>query len=247
MRFCLTLLALGFFSFGASAADAPNEIYLLIGQSNMAGRAEITPEIAGELKGAMLLNDKGKWEPAKNPLNRYSTIRKGLNMQKLGPGYGFACEMIRQRPNVQVGLVVNAKGGTSIKLWLQDGQFFKEAVKRTKQAQNEGGQLKGIVWHQGESDSNDAEYLEKLKALVAAFRNAFGDDKLPFIVGETCKAKSERPVNKHLNQLPNDMPNTACVSSEGLSASDGNTHFDTKAQLELGKRYAAEMLRLLEK
>lgn len=245
MRVCLLFLLSTLVTM-VSAADAPDEIYLLIGQSNMAGRAKVTPDIAGVLKGAMLLTKDGKWEPAKNPLNRYSTIRKSLKMQKLGPGYGFAREMIKQRPNVTVGLVVNAKGGSSIRLWKEGTKFFNDAVKRTNQGLKAGGKLKGIVWHQGESDSKDPDYLNKLTALVAAFRKAFGNDKLPFVVGETCKAKSERPVNKHLNKLPEKVANTACAKSDGLKALDGNTHFNTAGQLELGKRYATEMLRLLK-
>lgn len=246
MRYFVLFLLACFISFSLFGADKPDEIYLMIGQSNMAGRAKIADDIAGELKGAMLLNTKGEWEPAKNPLNRYSTIRKGLKMQKLGPGYGFAMEMIKMRPEKTVGLVVNAKGGTKIDQWEEGGKFFKEAVARTKQALKAGGTLKGICWHQGESNSNDSEYLEKLTAMVEAFREAFGSKNLPFVVGETCKAKKERPVNKYLRQLPEKISNTACVSADGLKALDGNTHFDTNAQLELGKRYASEMLRLLK-
>ena len=219
-------------------------IYLLIGQSNMAGRAKITPDIADEQKGTMLLNGKGKWEPAKNPLNRYSTIRKGIKSQRLGPGYGFAHEMRKQRPLITVGLVVNAKGGSKIELWKEGGGFFNDAVKRTKQAIAAGGTFKGICWHQGESNADDPEYLKKIAALVIAFRKVFADNKLPFVVGETCKAKSERPVNKHLNNLSKEVENTACVKSDGLKAYDGNTHFDTQGQLELGKRYATEILKL---
>jgi hypothetical protein len=242
----ITLLLVYLFTLSAMAFAKPDEIYLMIGQSNMAGRAEVTPELATPLKSAFLLNDKGEWEPAQNPLNRYSTVRKGMNMQRLGPGYGFAREMIAQRPDVTIGLVVNAKGGSKIDVWEEGGKFFEDAVKRTKQAMEAGGNLKGICWHQGESNANDPDYLEKIKALVTAFRNAFDDPALPFVVGETCKAQSERPVNKHLNQLPDAVSMTACVKADGLKAYDGNTHFDTDSQLELGKRYATEMLRLLK-
>jgi hypothetical protein len=55
------------------------------------------------------------------------------------------------------------------------------------------------------------------------------------------------PVNAFLRQLPKDVANTGCASADGLKAQDGNTHFDTKAQLELGKRYATGMLSLLKK
>ena len=246
MRYFLSFILFCVTSVHLFATETPDEIYLLIGQSNMAGRAAITPEIAGELKGAMLLNAEGKWEGAKNPLNRYSTIRKGLGMQKLGPGYGFAREMIARRPNITIGLIVNAKGGTKIDQWEEGGKFFKDAVARTKQAVAAGGTLKGICWHQGESNANDPDYLKKMVALVTALRKALGYTDLPFVAGETCKAKQERPVNNQLRQLPETVPHTACVSATGLDAQDGNTHFNTDAQLELGKRYATAMLKLLK-
>ena len=86
--------------------DVPStfDLYVCIGQSNMAGRATLTPEVMDTLQNVYLLNDKGNFEPAVNPLNRYSTVRKDLSMQRLGPAYGFAKEMARQtkRP---VGLV----------------------------------------------------------------------------------------------------------------------------------------------
>ena len=95
----------------------------------MAGRATLTPEVMDTLQNVYLLNDKGNFEPAVNPLNRYSTVRKDLSMQRLGPAYGFAKEMARQtkRP---VGLVVNARGGSSINSWLKGSKdgYYEEAL-----------------------------------------------------------------------------------------------------------------------
>ena len=111
--------------------DVPStfDLYVCIGQSNMAGRATLTPEVMDTLQNVYLLNDKGNFEPAVNPLNRYSTVRKDLSMQRLGPAYGFAKEMTRKtkRP---LGLVVNARGGSSINSWLKgskDGYYEEEA------------------------------------------------------------------------------------------------------------------------
>ena len=111
--------------------DVPStfDLYVCIGQSNMAGRATLTPEVMDTLRNVYLLNDKGNFEPAVNPLNRYSTVRKDLSMQRLGPAYGFAKEMARQtkRP---VGLVVNARGGSSINSWLKGSKdgYYEEAL-----------------------------------------------------------------------------------------------------------------------
>ena len=90
------------------------QIYLLIGQSDMAGRAEI-PKAAGRiLERCYLLNDKNEWDPAKVPLNRHSGIGQGVDLQKLGPGYSFAMKMLEQNKDLSIGLIVNAGGGSDI-------------------------------------------------------------------------------------------------------------------------------------
>ncbi len=71
------------------------DIYLLIGQSNMAGRATIESQDLDTLNNVFLYKgiNGNVWEKAANPLNKYSSIRKALSMQKLNPGYTFAHEM----------------------------------------------------------------------------------------------------------------------------------------------------------
>src|SRR5680860_76536 len=95
------------------------DIYLLIGQSNMAGRAEIEGSDADTLENVFLYTGiPGKeWEKAANPLNKYSSVRKKLSMQKLGPGYHFAKTTVKTNSENPIGLVVNAKGGTKISEW----------------------------------------------------------------------------------------------------------------------------------
>ena len=162
------------------------DLYVCIGQSNMAGRATLTPEVMDTLQNVYLLNDKGNFEPAVNPLNRYSTVRKDLSMQRLGPAYGFAKEMARQtkRP---VGLVVNARGGPSINSWLKGSKdgYYEEALSRVRIAMKQGGVLKAILWHQGEADcSNPEAYKQKLISLVKDLREDLDMPDLPVVVGQ---------------------------------------------------------------
>lgn len=247
----LILIAL-LFSIPLSAEDKTVEsydgskeklhVYLLIGQSNMAGRAPFTEEESGIIEGVYLLNDKDKWEPAKNPLNQYSTIRKGLEMQKLNPGYSFSKTMLEKKEEISVGLVVNARGGSSIKEWTKESKFYKEAVRRTKVAM-ETGELKGVLWHQGESDAEDPEYLGKLKLLIENLRSDFSIPDLPFVAGQV----NDVPlVNDQIAKLPETVDSTGFVSSEGLKAMD-RWHFDAKSMNLLGQRYAEELLRIQSK
>lgn len=218
------------------------DVYLLIGQSNMAGRAPFTKKEAKPIKNCFLLNGDNKWEPATNPLNRYSTIRKDLKMQKMNPGYYFAITMLKKNPKISIGLVVNAKGGTTIGQWRPKGNFYKDAIKRTKEAMKTGT-LKGILWHQGESSRTDKKYLQKLEKLIEALRKDLGKPKLPFVAGQINNFKE---FNDRIAKLPEQVPNTGLVKSEGLTAMD-NWHFDAKSMKLMGERYAEEMLKLQKK
>lgn len=232
-----------------SSEKIPNElhIYLLIGQSNMAGRAEISGSDSDTLENVFLYtgitcND---WEKAANPLNKYSTIRKDLSMQKLGPGYHFAKKMLELNNENSIGLVVNAKGGTSITEWEPGSFFYNEAVKRTKDAMNYGI-LKGILWHQGESDVSAFEtYTSKIVKLIEAFRTDFILPGLPVVVGQLSEDKTQRVhFNKMILQLPLYIEHVGVVKTENTNTTD-STHFNGESQRLLGERYALEMYRLL--
>ena len=174
---CLPALAKG----GKSDVPSDLDIYLCIGQSNMAGRAALTPEVMDTLSNVYLLNDKDCFEPAVNPLNRYSTVRKDLSLQRLGPSYAFAKEMVKKTKH-PLGLVVNARGGSSINSWIKGSKdgYYEQALARVRAALKQGGTLKAILWHQGEADCAHPEaYKEKLIAMVNAFREDLGLPNLP--------------------------------------------------------------------
>ena len=212
-------------------------VYLLIGQSNMAGRAAFNEKEAEPMNGVYLLNGEDDWEPASNPLNRYSTIRKGLGMQKLNPGYSFAMQMVGPDSGNRIGLVVNAKGGTKIEQWAKGTRFYTEAVRRALEAK-QTGTLKGILWHQGESNHGKPDgYAEKLAQLVKNLREDLGVDDLPFVAGHIVGPSK---INDEIDRLPALCPNTAVASSEDLETYD-RWHFDAESVKELGRRYAKAM------
>ena len=225
---------------GYSGPKEKLHVYLLIGQSNMAGRAAVAESEKGAIDRCYLLNGQDRWEPATNPLNRYSTIRKNLKMQKLNPGYSFAKTMLQKQKDLSLGLVVNAKGGTKIEQWAKGTKFYKDAVRRTKEAQKTGT-LKGILWHQGESNAGKPDgYLEKLKTLITDLRKDLGIADLPFVAGQV---RNVPAINKQIAQLPSAVPHTGFVSSEGLKTKD-RWHFDAPSMKLLGTRYAQAMLKL---
>jgi len=213
----------------------------------MAGRAEIEYQDTLILKNVWLLNDQNRWESARNPLNRYSSVRKDISMQKLGPGYAFAKKLSELNPDIQIGLVVNARGGTSIGQWAPDSSLYNKAIRRTRLAIAQGGVLKGILWNQGGSDRKRPEhYFTKLEHLIYRFRSDFNNDSLAFVVGQI---GSFRTNSDEINQIFSDVSkkicNTGCASDEGVTHLSDNTHFDSVGQRMMGERYAIEIDRIV--
>ena len=215
-------------------------VYLLIGQSNMAGRAPVPEEDAGVIPQCYLLNGEDEWEPARNPLNRYSTVQNPRKEQRMNPGYAFARRMLKENESASLGLVANARGGSSIEQWNRGTRYYQEALRRTREAAK-SGTLKGILWHQGEDNSGEPEgYTEKLNALVTNLREDLKAPNLPFVAGQIY---GPEPINEQIAALPETTPATGYASSEGLKVMD-RWHFDAASMKRLGTRYAEAMLKV---
>ena len=227
--------------------DRPMDIYLVIGQSNMAGRAQIREEDQAPIGDAFLFTgeEETPWAAAANPLNLYSTVRKKVEMQRLGPAYAFAKSMVEAHPGKQIGLVVNALGGTKIVQWLPGTRLYQEAINQARKALAYGT-LKGVIWHQGEGDCDPLRvelYLGSVEILINALREEFGDPNLPFIAGQVYENERRHDFNQMILKLPDFISNTGVVSSEGTTVFDG-THFDSESANLLGRRYAEEMKKI---
>lgn len=237
----LITLLLGGRNAWAEPPSEPDLIFLLIGQSNMAGRAALEAGDEQPLPGILLLTDKGTWEPARHPLNRYASNRKDLGMQRISPGDGFAREIHRRMPEAVIGLISNARGGTSIQEWEKGKPLYDNTMKRLKNIPAD--KLAGVLWHQGEANAKDADYLRKLSEFIATLRKDLNRPDLPFVAGQVF---GDRPVNEQIAKLPDTVPNTAFASAEGLAVFDG-VHFDRESQRTLGQRYAEAMSQLIQK
>ena len=263
MRTLLSLLAALLFCFGALAQDY--DVYLCIGQSNMAGRGILTSSDNEAVEGVFLLGPEDKPVPATGNANIYSTIRKRASMQGYNLCIPFAQKMYAEtgRP---VLLVVNARGGTMLDQWVKDAscylfnkkegddpekiggqipQFYAEAVRRCKAAM-QYGPLKGILWHQGEGDRSQVlreTYMERLARMVSDLRADLGvGEEVPFVLGETYHGGIGTPVNPTLAQVGYFIPNAWCVSADGCEANKDQLHFSHEGLTLLGERYAEAML-----
>ncbi|SEM64665.1 protein of unknown function [Mucilaginibacter gossypiicola] len=227
--------------------DSNFHIYLLMGQSNMAGRGPVTQQYTAEHHNrVMVLNKNLEWVIAHHPLHSEKPAVDGV-----GPGLSFGMTLAKRSSKITIGLVPCAIGGSPIEHWVP-GAFdpptktypWDDAVKKIIYAMKTGV-IKGVVWHQGESDSRPelaANYLKNLEALIERVRQVTGNANLPFVAGELGRFyKENATINAELKKLPALVPFTGVVSSAGLVHKGDTLHFDSKSAEKLGKRYARKM------
>ncbi|MFV0606229.1 MAG: sialate O-acetylesterase [Niabella sp.] len=232
----------------AQIVDSNFHLYLLIGQSNMAGRGQIDSKSKIINPQILMLDSNNNWIPATDPVHFDKPKMAGV-----GPAISFAEAMLKSSPKgTKIGLIPCAWGGSPIKVWQPGAKYFNahpydNALLRTKLAM-QTGVLKGVLWHQGESDNDSlkaAKYLPQLITFIANLRKDFNQPLLPFIAGEIGYFnKNIVIINDYIHQLPQKVKNTAVVSAEGLEHKGDRLHFDTPSARKLGKRYAIAMLKL---
>jgi hypothetical protein len=226
-------------------------LYLLMGQSNMAGRGKLAAEDQTPHPRVLMFTLANQWEPAVEPVTHDKPGYLGV-----GPGLAFGKAMAAHDLDATTGLVPCAVGGTPLKRWQRGGDLYSNAVHRARLALRDGT-LKGILWHQGESDSgtstNANTYGDRLAQMIKDIRADLGCPDLPIVVGQIGeflydrgpdRSPYARVVNAALAALPSNVPATACASSKGLKHKGDQLHFDAASQRELGRRYATEMVRL---
>ena len=228
-------------------------LFLLVGQSNMAGRGKVEPEDTVPMARVLAFDKQRTWVPAIDPMHFDKPVAG------VGLGRTFAIRVAETRPNITIGLVPAAVGGSPIDAW-QPGAFYEptnshpwdDAIARIGMART-AGTLKAILWHQGESDSAPPEkraaYPAKLERLIADLRADLESPDAPFVLGQLgpfreAKVPGNNEMNAILLDFPKSHPNTACTSADGLTDKGDLTHFDAKSLREFGKRYAQAYLKL---
>ena len=215
--------------------------FLMIGQSNMAGRGNITDVPRIENQHLKMLRN-GRWQPMFSPVNP-DRFFSGVSLAE-----SFA-DAYQKDHGVDVGLIPCADGGTRIDQWREGSLLFDHAVMQTRLACRTSC-LAGVLWHQGDSDCLPglAEvYLKKLEAFYAALTSALSLENVPFIAGGLGEFLSESALEKDTWQSVNDQisafasahPMTAFASAEGLEGKPDHLHFTALSQRELGLRYYA--------
>ncbi len=216
--------------------------FLLIGQSNMAGR--------GFIKDVALISDphikmlrNGRWQIMSEPIN-YDRAFAGI-----GPAASFAQAWRNDHPDEEIGLIPCADGGSSLEEWQPDGALFDHAVMQAKLAQRIS-RIDGILWHQGETDCADERitvYAEKLERTFAALRDQLTLQDVPILIGglgeflPKCRIHdyfvNAPQLTRILSQYADKHENCWFVTAKGLAPNPDNLHFNAASQRIFGFRY----------
>ena len=260
----------------ASASDTPDPnfyIFLCFGQSNMEGAARpeaqdlaspgprflLMPAVDDPERGRKM----GEWCEAVPPLCRPNN---GLT-----PADWFGRTLIKSLPeNVRVGVIHVAIGGIRIEGFMPDkiAEYVKTApnwmigmlkaydnnpyerlVTLAKKAQKDGV-IKGVLMHQGESNTGDKEWAVKVQKV---YDPLLGDlqlkpEEVPLLAGEVVQADGKGQciaMNQQIDELPKTIHTAQVISSAGCTNLADNLHFDAAGYRELGCRYGEMMARLL--
>ncbi len=275
MKIKLTLfvfVGLFFFKMNTFSQDPDFYIFLCFGQSNMEGNAKFEPQDTTVDKRFQVLEAvdcpnlgriKGKWYPAVPPLCR---CRTGLT-----PADYFGRTMVANLPaNISIGVINVSIGGCKIELfdkdnyqsyaatapsWMinmikaYDGNPYGRLVEMANLAQKDGI-IKGILLHQGESNTNDTLWTKKVKVV---YDNLMKDLNLnpknvPLLAGEVVNADQKgacASMNSIIATLPQIIPNSYVIPSNSCIGISDHLHFSAEGYRKLGKRYAAKMLSIL--
>ncbi len=237
--------------------DTPStQVFLLFGQSNMWGVPN--PQMADLAINARVevltltacgRHGESQWMPAQPPLHGcVGQPGNGTQGPGVGPGDYFAKTLAEAFPQDTILLVPNAIPGVSIDVFQPGQQAYNSIVSRARIAQQRG-EIRGMIFHQGETDNNQPNWPTRVKTVVDRLRADLGIGEVPFVAGELLIGGCCQIHNNLINQLPTMISNTSVARANGFTPLPndgfGNLHFDLNSQREFGRRYGQLMLEAL--
>ncbi len=225
-------------------------VFILAGQSNMAGRAQVEPQDTIPDERIMTIDSHGQLILAKEPLHFLEPGAEGLDC-----GLSFGKTLLKKIPSkIRILIIPTAVGGSSVSQWLGDSLYRKVKLFSNFNEKAELGKkygvIKGILWHQGENDANPKDipqYKEKLASLFTKFRTSAGNPSLPIILGELGSFPKNYDGKMKINQIIKEYvskdQNTDIIPTSDLSHKGDIVHFDSSGQRIMGQRYAEAFIR----
>ena len=228
-------------------------IFIMAGQSNMAGRGVVEPQDTLPNPRILTINRNNEIIIAKEPLHFYEPNLTGLDC-----GVSFARELIKHRNSITILLVPAAVGGSSSTQWLGDSLHrnvrllsnFKARVEAVKKY----GTIKGILWHQGEADTEAKlipGYEGRLQKIFAQLRLYCNDATVPIVIGELGSFSGNQAnwdlINQSIHNYVSTDKQAAVVDTDDLKPKDDRIHFNSEGQRIMGERMANTFLAMIKK
>jgi hypothetical protein len=219
-------------------------VYIMAGQSNMAGRGLIEPQDTVTDLRILTIDSAGELVIAKEPLHFYHPGFSGLDC-----GVSFAKDLLSYAPpGSKICLVPCAMSSTSVQEWLGDSshgvKLYTNMITRAQIAMQRGV-LRGVLWHQGESNAEDsaraANYDDDLGAFIQKIRKDVHVYGLPFFaatLADFCARPFKDQINAEIRSASDKLTGLYVISTADLSCRPDNVHFDAAGQREMGRRFA---------
>ncbi len=212
----------------------------------MAGRGRLNEVAKLEHPQVFMFSD-GHWITAVEPLHNDKPQIAGI-----GLGMSFAIELLKTAVMAPVGLVPCAVGGTPLSRWMPGADLYKYVVATARSALSHG-ELAGILWHQGESDSgsrdNATSYGKRFREMIQHLRSDMSAKSVPVIAGELGPFLQHHEgcdffelVNMQLKEIESSLSRYACVNAERMQDNGDLLHFNATSLREFGARYARRFL-----
>ena len=257
--------------------DEPDQdfyIFLAFGESNMEGQGYIEKQDRVDISDRFKMmpaisfsngNRKaGEWYKASPPLCRDQT--------RLSPLDYFGRTLIEKLPEKKkVGVINVSVEEASIVLfdedratsylntaedWIQDfasvynNNPFRVLVNTAKRAQKYGI-IKGILLHQGESDSGDKNWPKNVKNIYDKLLEELNlkEEDVPLLVGELVSREEGGLFYEHnqiINTISKEITNSFVISSESCPSQNDGYHFNSEGYRMMGKRYGETMYEYLK-
>jgi hypothetical protein len=240
-------------------------LFVLAGQSNMAGRGEVPNWGQNTNATSFVFGNDYRWqiavEPVDDPRNQVDKVSEDPDAG-FSPAVAFAASLLERRPDMIIGLIPCARGGSSITLWrrsLSENTLYGSCLKRVRAASTMGT-LAGVLFFQGEADAIAPElyteselfpneWAERFEAFVGDLRADLESPELPVVFAQI---GTHTAPDVFINwgavqeqQRSVEMPACAMITTDDLDLLDA-VHFTPESFQIIGQRFAEAYLSLLQ-
>jgi hypothetical protein len=241
------------------------QLFILAGQSNMSGMGDVPKSGVRTNPRIYVFGNDYHWklarEPVDNPINQVDVVSEDKSAG-FSPAMSFATALLEKHPNMAIGLIPCAKGGSSIYEWrrdLNDNMLYGSCLKRVRAA-SVMGEVAGVLYFQGEIDAVDPKehpnrtllpdrWADEFAVLIGDWRRDLNLPQLPVVFAQIgTNTQPERFKNWEIvkqQQRKVQLPFSAMVTTEDLPLKD-YVHFTTESYQTIGQRFAEAYIKLLQ-